>query len=1129
MPTLTGHQPVSLLHLSDVQFGRNHRFGRLGMPPPDDSFDSLLVRLVHDIRALRDESGAPLTPDILVVSGDLTETGRPGEFADAGAFVRGLATELRLTHDRIVIVPGNHDVNRALCAAYFKECEGTEVEPVAPYWPKWGQFSSFLSSLGNGSPDRFCRERPWQLIEVPALRMVFAALNSTMRESHRDEDHYGWVGEAQCSWFAENLEPYRQKGWLRIAVVHHNVRRGAMADDENLRDAGDLERILRNKVNLVLHGHTHQGEIYWIHPALPVLATGSAAVVATARPDEVPNQYQLVRVHPGALERWSRAYAPDLKHWIGDPRVSQGDRWYNSVDVCFDAVQGTFETVTKPAPQPPASPAPLGPPQVALVGGRPDIRRELKPATAYQIALLSVDMVEHSALVREYPNEMRVLLGHFKSFVFKIVQDRNGDSLSWAADGGLFAFWKPDRFDAAVLAGIEILEGLQTFNLDPLKNPLSRAIELRIAATEGPLVFELPTDQISCESINYVVHLQQKGTRPSEFRIAETLLGGLAERLRSRFVYAERFESSAVRLFSRPDARLRPSDEELEANEKQLSEYAAAFKQRLDAAEECAVSAKEAGAARTIPDLGASLDGIYGCLEALVKAFATLDEKWAQSYFAWIAALMTRAMDLENEAWQRLTKALEGGPSDLVPIVQAFGARRSYSYSHLVHLRVQCERRSGRTMETPAAPVVRPGRVPPQPAVVAAWRRSESLMSRIRDLISADQLDEESALVALLSNERAGLSSLLSSCEGFEGRTGLLVKLWRLADLLVIEDLAAPRTPAILEALAASEGSSSRFGRLRDLLSGSVVPSRQAVTQLLAAAPTPSSPSDNEIVWRCVLVSGLASDRIVTAARELTLHTGEDVLSADSVWRTLAYPRVPIRALAALAGAQDAAKEDEWRLFFDCTRTRLIAAVTERDDGGESVGDLIAVFFRLPQFAMNPYFERLEDLVARFREGAQAKGRGVGVLESGMQLLNALRLELGNPQAELSPRVAKLPLAVQRHLAREERMYLDHFALHGENRIALETRRHINLDNVSRVISYRAINGMLMAAILRTREFFTRPSVVAVALNHPKCDQEFAEQYSRMLQKRELERVAANTSANSVVRIVIKKMLGRRP
>jgi hypothetical protein len=35
-------------------------------------------------------------------------------------------------------------------------------------------------------------------------------LSSTIRESHLEKDHYGWVGEYQLEWFKKRLETYRK-------------------------------------------------------------------------------------------------------------------------------------------------------------------------------------------------------------------------------------------------------------------------------------------------------------------------------------------------------------------------------------------------------------------------------------------------------------------------------------------------------------------------------------------------------------------------------------------------------------------------------------------------------------------------------------------------------------------------------------------------------------------------------------------------------------------------------------------------------------------------------------------------------------------------------------------------------
>ncbi len=268
---------IALLHLSDLQFGRNHLFGSAGLTKADQHRDSLFARLHEDLRGLEQRQG--LRPEVVVVSGDLAETGTRREFEQVLEFLEQLAGTLGLERGRVAMVPGNHDINWNLCQAYFLRCEAEDEEPRAPYWPKWEPFDAMFSRFYAAEPSvSFTIEHPWTLFELPELRLVVAGLNSTMAESHRDGDHYGWVGEEQLAWFAERLDPFKERGWLRVAVVHHNQQRGAVDDDENLRDADDLGRVLGPHVNLVLHGHTHNAKLGWLRPEVPVVSTGSAAV-----------------------------------------------------------------------------------------------------------------------------------------------------------------------------------------------------------------------------------------------------------------------------------------------------------------------------------------------------------------------------------------------------------------------------------------------------------------------------------------------------------------------------------------------------------------------------------------------------------------------------------------------------------------------------------------------------------------------------------------------------------------------------------------------------------------------------------------------------------------------------------
>src|SRR4029453_13688592 len=95
------------------------------------------------------QGGAPM-PDLLVVSGDLTAAGSRPQFDAALDFLTRLRIRLGLGPDRLIVVPGAADVNRAACRAYFNDCDADDEQPTPPYWPKWRHFTRLLQRLYEG-------------------------------------------------------------------------------------------------------------------------------------------------------------------------------------------------------------------------------------------------------------------------------------------------------------------------------------------------------------------------------------------------------------------------------------------------------------------------------------------------------------------------------------------------------------------------------------------------------------------------------------------------------------------------------------------------------------------------------------------------------------------------------------------------------------------------------------------------------------------------------------------------------------------------------------------------------------------------------------------------------------------
>lgn len=356
---------LTILHLSDPQFGKNYRFGVATDHGPDSRWQTLQARLWLDLEELRTQHN--LAIDLVVVTGDLAEWGKRNEFAAFETFLVDLEAKLKLwspgfSRKQILVIPGNHDVNRTLCRAHFLEYEDAHGKlPPPPYWRKWKHYSDFFTRFYADVPEyTFTSERPYTLFALPELGLVAAGMNSTILESHRDEDHYGHVGEDQARWFAGKLR--EQSGTFRLGLVHHNVTPRASRDDENLRDAR-LRPILEPVLNMVLHGHTHQGRITWWGRDVPILATGSTAVQADCRAPDVPNQYQIVRIYRDRFQRIARQYAGDQHRWIADARVgiaglSNQRIDFVDVDQTFPPASAPVEVAPTSEPQPATSQSP---------------------------------------------------------------------------------------------------------------------------------------------------------------------------------------------------------------------------------------------------------------------------------------------------------------------------------------------------------------------------------------------------------------------------------------------------------------------------------------------------------------------------------------------------------------------------------------------------------------------------------------------------------------------------------------------------------------------------------------------------------------------------------------------------
>lgn len=246
---------TGLLQISDPHFGTER-----------PQVVEALLQLVRD-----------QAPEVVVMSGDITQRARRGQFDAARAFVQ------RLAPAPVLVVPGNHDLPlfnlvARLCWPYaqHRRVFGPELEPVH-------------ASAG------------WLVIGV----------KTTRRRRHKD----GEVSDAQIERTARQLQAARPDQ-LRVVVLHHPIAVCREQDAENLlhnREAA-IERWSQAGADVVMGGHIHLPYVVPLHEAeggLPrrLWAVQAGTALSHRVRHEAGNSVNLLRrVGPGAtgalLERW---------------------------------------------------------------------------------------------------------------------------------------------------------------------------------------------------------------------------------------------------------------------------------------------------------------------------------------------------------------------------------------------------------------------------------------------------------------------------------------------------------------------------------------------------------------------------------------------------------------------------------------------------------------------------------------------------------------------------------------------------------------------------------------------------------------------------------------------------------
>ena len=238
-----------IAHLSDIHFGAN---------------DPNIVAATIDW--LKEKQ-----PDLVIISGDLTQRARAGQFQDAAEYLQAL----RQNGLRLLVVPGNHDI---------------------PLYDVFRRFSSPLGRYKRYIADDLC---PWVETDEAAILGINTARSLTIKNGRINQDQMQLIRQ-------------RFKGVTsnktRILVTHHPLFELPIGQGNELSEAvgrhGDaLQAINDAGIHLTLAGHFHrtyaEAASKMVAEAGPSLVIQAGTATSTRLRNQEPQSFNWLHVEQG--------------------------------------------------------------------------------------------------------------------------------------------------------------------------------------------------------------------------------------------------------------------------------------------------------------------------------------------------------------------------------------------------------------------------------------------------------------------------------------------------------------------------------------------------------------------------------------------------------------------------------------------------------------------------------------------------------------------------------------------------------------------------------------------------------------------------------------------------------------
>lgn len=292
---------IHILHLSDIHLGTLAEARKYRMQLETDLSRELGVKRLN----------------YLVLSGDPVDKAAPEEYEAAFDFTSSIMKRFGLDESRVIIVPGNHDVNWDLSEQAYSFVWKRKLPAVLPvgssiqagdlgallrddkvYRNRFKHFSEHLfEKVRSGASYPIEYVDQGILHRYPADRILFLALNSAWEIDHHYRHRAGINMEALAN-SLDQIQDGDYGDWIKIAIWHHPVSGIEMMNDEF------MQLLSVHGFQMCLHGHVHEAKndyFRYDQRGVNIIGAGTFGAPTKDQVAGIPLQYNLLSLDPLTL------------------------------------------------------------------------------------------------------------------------------------------------------------------------------------------------------------------------------------------------------------------------------------------------------------------------------------------------------------------------------------------------------------------------------------------------------------------------------------------------------------------------------------------------------------------------------------------------------------------------------------------------------------------------------------------------------------------------------------------------------------------------------------------------------------------------------------------------------------